>query len=67
MVEKGLYLRDVQQDEAVDYCALCGRELYEGDDAYFDGENGVYICDDVDCLAQWAEQYLSDVVMGHDY
>ena len=46
MAEKGLFLRDVQQDEVVDYCGICGRELYEGDDAYFDGGNGVYICDD---------------------
>ena len=67
MIEQGLYLRDVQLDEALDYCAICGCELYEGDDAHFDGGNGVFICDEEDCLAQLAREYLSDVGIGDDY
>ena len=67
MIEQGLFLRDVQLDEALDYCAICGCELYEGDDAHYDAGNGVFISDEGYCLAQWARQNLSDLVMGDDY
>lgn len=57
--------RDAQQEKVITYCDLCGGELYEDEEAYYDDGSGVYICGG--CLEQWAKQNLSKVRMGDQY
>lgn len=45
--------RDAQLAKVISHCELCGGELYEDEEAYYDDGNGVYICGG--CLEQWAK------------
>ena len=46
------------------YCDECGLEIYDGEDAYYHINNGVYL--HKECLEEYAKQFVKDVIIGDD-
>lgn len=65
MNECYLLPRDRQLEAPVDYCDICGAEMYEGEAAYFDEGASLYFCEE--CVECWAKANLREVIVGDDY
>lgn len=64
MQVKNCYLlpRDRQLEEPVAYCDVCGAELYEGEQAFYDNGQEILCCKD--CVLGVTMKYLVPVTVG---
>lgn len=49
------------EDRIVGVCAICGEEIYDGDDFYRMPDD-MLVCGDKWCLLEWAEEYKNHFV-----
>lgn len=66
VLEKERYLLDKQEQDVKHYCAECGRELYDGDIAFYDNNDSLYIHEE--CLEDYVQNFnLYKKMIGDDY
>lgn len=66
MQVKNCYLlpRDRQLEEPVAHCDVCGAELYEGEQAFYDNGQEILCCKD--CVLGVTMKYLVPVTVGEE-
>lgn len=64
-LEEERILLDKQEKVTKFYCAECGLEIYDGEDAYYHINDDVYL--HKECLEEYSKQFVRDITIGDDY